>query len=188
MAEAERVETVEIPRVEDIIVPVAEIKVPARFLPAEIPAYQRLRDAPYKFKAVIVYFKGWSPRFTDTITLYYLTDEMDCLIRLDDPALIYVTRNKSKVYKIRIFREELPKELKVYANCLESYITQWGNEEVTFSVPKLNVEVKLKGDISVLSLQEWHDLFVSLWFRYVVPRIPPYAPSAEQKAPAAEQP
>jgi hypothetical protein len=183
MAEEVEVEKMEVPRIEDILVPVAEIKVPAKFLPSEIPAYQRLKGAPYKFKVVIVYFKGWSPRFTDTIALYYLTDERDCLIRIDDPELIYVTRNKNKIYRIKIFREELPKELKVYANCIECYVTQWGNKEVTFSVPKMNIEVKLKGDVSVLSLREWHDLFVSLWFRYVVPRIPP----AKPETPLAEQ-
>ena len=176
MAKAERVETVEIPRVEDIIAPITEIKVPAKFLPSEIPAYQRLRATPYKFKTVIVYFEGWSSRYMDKVALYYLTDEMDCLVRIDEPELVYVTRSHSKAYRIKIFREELPKELKVYANYVECFITQWPDDTVIFSIPQRSIEIKLKGDIRALGLREWHDLFISLWFRYVVPRIPPAKP------------
>ena len=184
MAEEVEVKKMEGARIEDILVPVAEVKVPAKFLPSEIPAYQRLKDAPYKFKVVIAYFKGWSPRFTDTIALYYLTDEMDCLIRIDEPELIYVTRNKNKMYRIKIFREELPKELKVYANCIECFIVQWPDEKVVFSIPQRCIEKTLKGDISTLGLKEWHDLFASLWFRYVVPRIQEVA-AAETAQPEA---
>jgi hypothetical protein len=183
MAEVEKVETVEILRVEDIIVPVAEIKVPAKFLPSEIPAYQRLIDAPYKFKTVIVHVQGWSPRYMDTVTLFYLTDEVDSLIRIDEPELVYITRTHAKAYRIKIFKEELPKELKVYANYVECFIVQWPGDVVIFSVPQRGIEIRLRGDIKALGLREWHDLFISLWFRYVVPRIPP----AKPETPAAEQ-
>jgi len=186
MTEVVETKAVEIPHVEDIVAPITEIKVPAKFLPSEIPAYQRLRDAPYKFKTVIVYFEGWSSRYMDKVALYYLTDEMDCLVRIDEPELVYVTRSHSKAYRIKIFREELPKELKVYAKSIECHIVQWPDDEIIFSIPERNLEVKLRGDIRVLSLQRWHDLFVSLWFRYVVPRLT--QPRSEGAAAETTQP
>ena len=130
--------------IDEILIPVQEILVPAEYLPSTIPAYQRLRDAPYKFKVIVVTVKRRSAYW---VSEYYFLTDGESLIDIAERVLYYRTRTHGRVYKIRISEEALPKELKYYAAVRARIdIIEYGDGDVHVLIDMKRV-LELRGDL-----------------------------------------
>jgi hypothetical protein len=112
--------------VDEILVPIREVLVPAEYLPSTIPVLQRLKDAPYKFKVIAVSVKMRSAYWLDEF--FFLSDG-EGLVDLVERTLYYRTRRGTHVYKIRISEEALPKELKYYTRGVRVNVVEYEDGE-----------------------------------------------------------
>jgi hypothetical protein len=149
--------------IDEILVPVQEVLVPAEYLPSTIPVYQRLKDAPYKFRVVAVSVKQshayWESRH------YFLTDG-EGLVDIAERALYYKTRAHGKVYKVKISEGTLPKELKHYARGMRVDIRERDGD--------VHVLVNMKGVLELqgdLTRYDEKNFVVSVLFR-ILPHLP----------------
>jgi hypothetical protein len=150
-------------QIEEILMPVQEVLVPATLLPATIPTLQRLKDAPYKFRVLVVNVKKRSAYWVSSH--YFLTDG-EGLIDIAERTLYYKTRARGKTYKIKVGEDVLPKELKYYTKGAAVDIREYEDEiSVLVNMHKI---LSLQGDL--VNCDE-KTFVVSLLFR-ILPHIP----------------
>ena len=163
--EGEKTEYMQIPR---------RVYLPIHMLPSVIPSYQRLLDAPYKWRLVIV-------KIPDEFYIYYLTDLVD---------LVYIQRNeyekcvfyhKTKggaVYSIPIGKEELPKKLSQYTDHIFVRIDEEKNLEgkwkYTVRVTDLAIHPILKDfdrsiemERNLVGIDDYHIFFINFFFKHI---------------------
>jgi hypothetical protein len=72
--------------IDEILVPVQEVLVPAEYIPSMIPVYQRLKAAPYKFRVVVVNVKKRTAYWVSSH--YFLTDG-EGLVDIDGSTTVF---------------------------------------------------------------------------------------------------
>ena len=150
--------------IDEILVPVQEVLVPAEHLPSTIPVHQRLKDAPYKFRVIAVSVKRSNAYWVNEH--YFLTDG-EGLVDIAERALYYRTRARGRVYKVKISEGALPKELKYYARGVRVDIVEYGGGDVHVLVEMKRV-LELRGD---LTRYDEKNFVVSVLFR-ILPHLP----------------
>jgi hypothetical protein len=141
------------------------VYLPIHILPSVIPSYQRLLDAPYKWKLVVVrYWDG---------NIYYLTDFVDIIYiqRNEYEECMFYHRTKGgKVYEIKINRSELPKNLSQYVDHMFVKIDEEQLENKwRYTVRTLNPELKVVVDLprNLVGIDDYHIFFINLFFKYI---------------------
>ena len=84
---------------------------PLHLLPSTIPSFQRLLDAPYKFRCIKI-------KVPDNFTWYCLTDGESLIIlnySNEDAYMFFKTRSGKKIFKAKIDKRFLPKNLSLYS-------------------------------------------------------------------------
>ena len=156
VGEGEKDEYMQIPR---------RVYLPIHMLPSTIPSYQRLLDAPYKWKLVVVRYRDGN--------IYYLTDFVD---------LIYLAQNEyeenkfyhrtkgGKVYEIKIDESDLPQSLSQYVDHMfvkideENVGNRWKYTVKTLN-PELKVVVYLPRNL--VGFDDFHTFFVNFFFKHI---------------------
>jgi hypothetical protein len=149
--------------IDKILVPIQEVMVPADFLPAIIPTLQRLRDAPHKFKVLVVTVQKRHAYWKDE---HYFLSDGEGLVDIKECTLYYKTRARGRVYKLKISKDALPKELKYYTRGIFVDIKEY--EDGIDVLANMRRLVELQGD---LTRYDEKNFVVSVLF-HLLPHLP----------------